>query len=93
MQTDEEPETTITDDLEWWRERIESRGSRRRSAGEEFILDLGDAYDEALENYAELALIAEVLRKQRDAEVRRAERALAELQSLRERLRGLGGAA
>lgn len=93
MQTDEEPETTILDDLDLWRERIESRRNRRRSAAEGFILELGDAYDELTEDYAELALIAELLREQRDAEIRRAERALAELQSLRARLRGLGGAA
>ena len=93
MQTDEEPETTITDDLEWWRERIESRGNRRRSAAEDFILDLGDAYDELTEDYVELGLMAEELRLERDVQQQRAERALAELQSLRERLRGLGGAA
>lgn len=89
MRPDEDERVeTIDDGLARWRKGlagVKSAGYSMTSA-EQFILDLGQAYDQARDDYAELEIICSALEKK--YEVSRAE-----LAALRSRLRGMGGAA
>lgn len=79
--------TNIDAELKRWRSKLRRfHGTGGLSEQQEFLLSLGQAYDQARDDYAELALLAEQVERQRDE-------ARAELDSLRSRLRGLGGAA